>query len=347
MGYVAHGPCPDRAGAERYFHRAGLLLALSYVLRSTDFHFENLIARGEYPMLVDLEVLTSAFGQDLAFGRTEAERLAEYYLGDSVLISGLLPFWGIGPTGHTIDRDGLDSLQNQRLTDVVWRGANTDGMHLVYETRVRSAADNTPVLDSAPLPVSDFEDDVVHGFREMYRYLAENGSRLLQACAPLQALKRLKVRTVLRATDVYATLMAQSRHPKFLRDGVAYELHFEQLARVFVSSNTIQSEFWPLFAEEKRASMALDIPYFSMAVDDGALYLSPSASISKFMLHPSWDRLVARLDGMPDDARIQQETIIRATLTSSTIDGPPSCPAGASATDAAGGGVPKPAPSDV
>jgi len=55
--YVEHRPCEDQAAAQRYFQRAGMLLCLVYVLEGSDCHYDNLIAHGEHPLLVDLETL--------------------------------------------------------------------------------------------------------------------------------------------------------------------------------------------------------------------------------------------------------------------------------------------------
>ena len=38
-----------------FYIRFGEILALSYILNATDLHMENLIAYGEYPVIIDLE----------------------------------------------------------------------------------------------------------------------------------------------------------------------------------------------------------------------------------------------------------------------------------------------------
>ena len=43
----------------RFYRRQGALLALLYALEATDFHAENLIASGEFPVLIDLETFSS------------------------------------------------------------------------------------------------------------------------------------------------------------------------------------------------------------------------------------------------------------------------------------------------
>ena len=42
---------------ERFYRRAGHLLCLMYVSSSTDFHDENLVACGEFPVPIDLETV--------------------------------------------------------------------------------------------------------------------------------------------------------------------------------------------------------------------------------------------------------------------------------------------------
>ena len=55
--FVEHLPCRDHDEARRYYERAGMLLCLFYVLEGTDCHYENIIASGEYPVLIDTETL--------------------------------------------------------------------------------------------------------------------------------------------------------------------------------------------------------------------------------------------------------------------------------------------------
>jgi hypothetical protein len=52
----SHG-CESPEEVTRFYERQGGYLALLYALSATDFHFENLIAAGEHPVLIDLEAL--------------------------------------------------------------------------------------------------------------------------------------------------------------------------------------------------------------------------------------------------------------------------------------------------
>src|SRR5262249_46207149 len=57
MEAAAVQPCADRRAAQRYFRRAGAVLALADLFCGIDFHSENLVAAGEHPVVVDLETL--------------------------------------------------------------------------------------------------------------------------------------------------------------------------------------------------------------------------------------------------------------------------------------------------
>jgi hypothetical protein len=87
--YVAPGSCTTREELSRFYERQGGYLALLYVLEATDFHYENLIAAGEHPMLVDLEALFHPRPEELA-STAQARRHWET-LAHSVLRVGLLP----------------------------------------------------------------------------------------------------------------------------------------------------------------------------------------------------------------------------------------------------------------
>ncbi len=55
--YIAAHECASEEEVQRFYERQGAHLALLYALGATDVHFENVIAAGEHPMLIDLETL--------------------------------------------------------------------------------------------------------------------------------------------------------------------------------------------------------------------------------------------------------------------------------------------------
>jgi len=82
--WVDNLTCENEKELERYYIRNGLLLAVSYLLGSSDFHYENLIASGEYPVIIDLELGIGKRAGEI--NRTD-DPAHELY-SDSVLMTG-------------------------------------------------------------------------------------------------------------------------------------------------------------------------------------------------------------------------------------------------------------------
>src|SRR6185436_16369349 len=83
MEWIEAAPCANPAAVRRHFARTGAHLALLHVLGGADFHSENWIAAGEFPLPVDLEVLLRPVVTTGVAGEIE----------QSVLGVGLLPVW--------------------------------------------------------------------------------------------------------------------------------------------------------------------------------------------------------------------------------------------------------------
>ena len=55
--FVPNTPCESIEEVGRFYERFGAYLAVLHAVEATDFHYENVIASGEHPMLIDLEAL--------------------------------------------------------------------------------------------------------------------------------------------------------------------------------------------------------------------------------------------------------------------------------------------------
>src|SRR5262249_26723935 len=217
---------------------AGMLLCLGYALEGTDCHAENLVASGEHPVLVDLEPLLDHRAriedQDEWAG---ASLLAYEQLDHSVLRTGLLPFWEVRADGRVaIDLSGLgaDAEQATAFRAPRWQAVNTDRMALESMPHTMRPGASVPRLAGAPLRLDAHGDEVLAGFREMYRFLVDQREALLAPDSPLQALARQQVRFLHRPTRVYGLLQYKLLDPAYLRDGVARGIQLDALARALL-----------------------------------------------------------------------------------------------------------------
>ena len=97
IDHAEYGQC----GPKRFFRRAGAWLALFHCFASTDMHQENLIAAGDHPVPIDLEMVLQAMDEQKSNEpEAEAFELANQAVANSVLIVGLLPVYGKMPDNN-------------------------------------------------------------------------------------------------------------------------------------------------------------------------------------------------------------------------------------------------------
>src|SRR5262249_31989010 len=110
--FVAAGGCTSADEVRRFYQRQGGYLALLYALEATGFYFEDLIAAGEHPVLIDLEAL---FHPRLPrLDAAQADRLAGDRMASSALRVGLLPqrIWS-NAESEGVDLSGLGAVAGQ------------------------------------------------------------------------------------------------------------------------------------------------------------------------------------------------------------------------------------------
>ena len=88
--FISNRECKTEDEIIKYYHRFGEYVALAYLLCGNDFHYENVIAHGEFPVLIDIETLIQ---NDSPIKRADNPyvKLSEKKYS-SVLSTALLPF---------------------------------------------------------------------------------------------------------------------------------------------------------------------------------------------------------------------------------------------------------------
>ncbi len=310
--HVEHRPCADREQAARYFRRAGSLLCVVYLLEGVDCHRGNLVADGEYPVLVDCEALLQPRQRldDMA-DAVLARYMAYEQMSQSVLRSGLLPAWQIRDDGrrqHAYDVSALGGVHvdAEELQRPVWTAVNTDRMQLTL-TAVKTPVKSTgAVLEGRYLALEDWTGPTIEGFTRTYRLLMRHRDALLADDGPLVAMARQPVRFIYRDTQVYTALCQKLMAPEFQRDGVRRSIQLDLLCRVMIPQETQLDErpeapsWWPVAAAERRMMQLEDVPYYQARPTENVLVLAPGEELSGLFQGPSWALVVARVRGMDE-----------------------------------------------
>ncbi len=317
--YVEHLPCNNEPEVKRFYQRAGMLLCLIYALRGTDCHFENLIASGEHLVLIDMETLLHHDAKPIdnspAAQEWELESVQQFW--DSVLRTGLLPRWFFSADNRiAYDISGLGSCDRQKAPrkTLKWQSVNTDDMSRQYETEIWSLNKNVPRLaDKIPSP-NDYQEQIVRGFEQMYRFLLEDQEQLMAPDSPLAALQNQQVRFVFRHTRVYFILLQNTWTPDYLKHGVDFSIELDRLSRAYLLAAEKPSA-WQIRRAEIRAMEQLDIPLFTASTSSDLLSLKNIQQIPQYFQQPSYQQVLEQLQSLDETDLARQVAIIQGSFS--------------------------------
>lgn len=319
--FVRDAEVPDHAGADRFYRRQGALLALLHLLRATDMHYENLIAGGDTPVLIDTETLFHA--ELMPAGGTDP---ATDKLATSVYRTGLLPLMVVGEEGIA-DLSGIggDRGGHSPSSVISWLDAGTDQMRLSRQPVEMRGSANRPRQGGVDIDPAGHEAAMLAGFRHAYDAIAarrDDFAALISSCA------ELTVRVVPRPTWVYGTLLDETTHPSVLSDALDRDEAFAVLFAGRVAN--------PMFAQLLRHEIAAlwdgDVPVFVTSAGSGRLRTPDGPPLPVPLPRSGVSAAIETLAGLSEVDRTDQEWIISATMA--TRGGTPAHPPAAPVPDA-------------
>lgn len=306
---VSHLPCPDIAALNRFFQRAGMLLGLTYLFQSCDLHYENFIACGEYPFLIDLETLFCTSLENSTYQSPGDSQLLH-----SVLSTAMLPQYTLGePQRPGFDMSAFTAhleLHPSRATPQ-WKNLNTDQMHLIYERQSIKNSKNKhrAIFNNKVVSASDHVDKIVEGFETIYTFMTTHQHQILRAQGPFWKMAQSSVRLVLRSTTFYTRLLESLFDPVVCLDPKQIEQVLEPLQRYPLHKEAKLHA--AIVAEEKRALLRGDIPSFHALPMQPHLYVEEHLIAKKALKEIPYLTVKKRLQTMNARECDFQTTLIR------------------------------------
>lgn len=203
--FVRGRPVDTAVAIDRFFRRAGSLLAVAVAVGLGDLHPENLVAAGDRPVVVDAELLMPAVPL------VEMDALAADPVAPAVAAS----VWGtmLLPHGQPVHRQHRD-----RPAGLV---AQLGGLGRVDRREAIGATAppivNLPVRAGQVQDARPHADAIVAGFRAAAEVLRDRHDDWGRPGAPLDRLWRTPVRGIVRTTSAYAAALGSATTPACLR----------------------------------------------------------------------------------------------------------------------------------
>lgn len=279
--YVPVRSCVDATQVSQYFFRLGMLARLAKGLNSRDCHFENVLAHGDQPVIVDLETIVYPF---LA---TEPE---EFRLANSSLLHGHI----FGALGHRPIEVG------------VLGGGREQALPFPTPTTlpaVRPPLDSVPKLDGRYARPADHLGSIEEGYTAMSKWLARHGSALVPL---VHDMKGSQFRFLYRATQIYGKLLLSSCSPSAMRDGLVRDAVLDQLWLASLA-NGHPGE---IVHSEIQALRNMDIPMFLGRLDDDCLHCEDGSTVNGHFRRDCTEAVCGQLLGDDEHGIEELRTIL-------------------------------------
>jgi type 2 lantibiotic biosynthesis protein LanM len=312
--FIDHAACVDEKGFARFFQRAGGWLALFHCFAATDMHQENMIACGDHPVPIDLEMILQAGAEERGAEAPEdfAFAAAAEIISNSVTSVGLLPAYGRSPDNIVFAVGGMTADWTAK-TEITWDKINSDAMRPAKSNQAAKTSPNLPHVGGRNAKFGDHVDDFVSGFEQYASFLLRRG-RGAGRGELFDGFAGLPVRNVIRATRFYYMLLQRLRNHKTMDDGVIWSAQADFIARL----SDWQSEnnpLWPLQRAERAALVALNVPHF-VSPSDGQGIGDANGNSVHVALPSGLDRARARFENFDEREIAWQAEVIRENTNS-------------------------------
>lgn len=298
--------CEDTEELRRHHYRLGGLLGVMYLLKGTDLHFENIIASGEHPLIIDYETLFQNHLADVF--EDSAEVQAKFKMVDSVLGTGLLPTLGFkSHDGKGIEMSGIGgSVQELPFPVLQSERENTDEMRFVTKPYWTEEKANRPSLKGSNIQTSDYVEEIVEGFTNVYSIAMQHNDELREN---IDKFSKLKIRHILRSTNFYANFLTDTNHPNFLREAYSREMILDRMYFSHYPSMIV--------AAEKRELINGDVPYFYTTPSSLSLFDSAGHEYPNVFEETGIEKVYRKLHCLDDKTLIEQQQLIRSSIVAS------------------------------
>ena len=316
--FIEPHECSSPEQVSQFYKRIGQLIFLVYLFEGTDCHYENIIASGDQPVIIDLETL---FQPELNFktidGKPNSAIKAAEIMMRSVFATGFLPFWKIGIGGSKIDMGGLANNRGQISLgkSEKWININKDNMELTFDKVTLNPTRNAPFLNGEQIDSSDYLDDIIIGFTNAYNLFQKRKDELVNNDNYLSQFRDRQVRYVPRATKSYMDLIRKTHNPKYLRDGITFGIELESLCRENLS-NFAKPAGSDMLRQEFEQLSRYDIPFFTLNTSKKEFY-SGGKTIPEpgFILKTPYEKFLSKLEELSANDLDIQTAFIKGSFT--------------------------------
>lgn len=307
--FIEYRECADLKDVKGYYSCLGGMLAILYSLNATDFHYENIICDGSYPVLIDLE---SFFVPYIPVEAAETSKA----LFESVLNTGMLPSSIILNQDEEVQKKNTPEISG--VIEVEGQNGLTEDMQISFDdngnisiVRVRGklrGANNVPVYKGNKVQAKDYSSCIISGFESMYSFIV---AHKLQYIEHLEMFRGDMVRILLRDTVAYSHLLREANNVNIIKGEFELRALFSEWLNLTVPEFTFLGR---VITHEINDLMNMDIPLFTTKVGSKDLWYGENSCIEDCFDETGFDRVLRKIARMDSNDCERQKWLIETSL---------------------------------
>ena len=305
---VEYRECKSQEEVQRFYQRLGVQLFLAYILNTRDLLCENLIAAGEYPVLIDLESLVSYTKEEK---RSKVQAKIVEKLQESVLCTGILPVYHWDRSGEGIDVSAIGGEGKQRSPFRVpqVKSPETSDMFLGYTYPVMEETQNRVSLFGKKICPDQYMGEVLEGFEKAYQVVLDDKDEFRDMV--VEELKLSKSRYIHADTQKYSMLLSASYHPSLLKSEEDRYRFFMD----FYREENLTEEKRRIAEEEIHSMMQGDIPYFEYSVNDRNIWNGEGKKVGVYLKREPLENVQQKINRLTKKDLEKQKQYIKVAFT--------------------------------
>lgn len=314
--YVKHKEQTTQEESNAYHYKLGYQTALVYSLCGVDVFFENLVAAGPDPIIIDLEALFHT-PIDIVRNSNPSQNL-QMFLNHSIAGIGILPRPSAGSTDTDVfDISVMGAKKNARAPYKVI-GLENFGRSDMRIGETAGWIAETHAASSEIFSQASKNENYFRGLSDGLSSLIANKDRLCASGGLLDEIFSGAVRRlIVRDTKTYGTLQQDETHPDLLRNQIDREWLWDNLWGELKTRPNLS-----LFIESELAQARLgDIPYFSGHIDSRVVTGGDGIKIDLSNIHSSTpiQSAKARISDLNENTSVRQQRLAATLLGISNV----------------------------
>jgi type 2 lantibiotic biosynthesis protein LanM len=298
--YVQSQPCSSLEQVSEFYAQFGIQLAFMYAFQGSDFHYENVIAAGANPVLIDLETLFQGSPSFTTEAQASHPTLdVSRLVNRTILKSTVFDYTcfaderGMHHIGALTDVDKRQ-IEKERVVHI-----GTDRIAIQRQTEEMSSHGNMPVYRGAVQQAYDYESILIESFADTLTWLSSDPYLHVL----MERYAEAEIRIIMRPTYLYSTYLEALYHPQYLGAEAERQRVLSFIGKAYVRYDAFEA----IFPFELTEMMDGDIPYFFTKLSSRQLWSGTGETVPVNILHQSAsDEVLERLTRI-DEAEIRQQ----------------------------------------